>query len=161
MCLQKVFQVVASRDITFVFMCALQKINQLDDNISPSDERLIREIHDHISKHGDAVKDVAYHAENVGALYDAAVARGATGVQKPLLLKDERDGDVEIATIKTFGDVCHSLVDRSRYSGAFLPGYHRRTDKDPINDYLSGIDVLNIDHCVGNQDWNQLGGVES
>ena len=152
---------MANKDIIFVFMSPLQKISQLDPNISESDERLIREIHDHISKHGDAVKDVAYHAENVGALYDAAVTRGATGVQKPIALKDERDGEVEIATIKTFGDVCHSLVDRSRYRGAFLPGYHRRTDKDPINDCLSVIDVLNIDHCVGNQDWNQLEGVES
>ena len=152
---------VANKEITFVFMSPLQKINQLDANISESDERLIREIHEHVSKHGDSVKDVAYKAEDVTSLYNAAVARGATGVQKPLLLKDELEGEVKIATIKTFGDVCHSLVDRSRYHGPFLPGYHRRNDKDPINEYLSKIDVLCIDHCVGNQDWNQLEEVES
>lgn len=42
-----------------------------------------------------------------------------------------------------------------------MPGYQPMTSKDPINDFLPKVDIDVIDHCVGNQDWDQLEGVEA
>ena len=46
------------------------------------------------------------------------------------------DGTVRLATIRTYGDTNHTLVDRSRYDGWFLPGFQRRTYNDPVTQLL-------------------------
>ena len=47
---------------------------------------------------------------------------GARVVEEPHDLTDS-DGTVRIAVIAAYGDTMHTLVDRSRYHGAYLPGY--------------------------------------
>jgi len=37
-----------------------------------------------------------------------------------------------------------------------LPGYRAITTIDPISKYLPSTCLLQIDHCVGNQDWNEM-----
>src|SRR3712207_6251379 len=49
-----------------------------------------------------------------------------------------------MATIKTYGDTLHTFVDRSGYTGPFLPGYEARERGED-----SGM-LLTIDHIVGN-----------
>lgn len=116
----------------------------------------MQEIHSHLTKHGDGVKDVAFEVENVHVIYRNAIVKGAGSVQDPITLRDNDEGEVVLAVLKTFGDTTHTLVDRSKYRGVFLPGYRPVMSKDPVNDYLPKISVEVIDHCVGNQDWNQL-----
>lgn len=71
-----------------------------DDEPIPEKEReLLREIYEHLEKHGDAVKDVAFEVDDVASVYYNAVEQGAVGVQKPIKGKDE-DGDV--VSISTF-----------------------------------------------------------
>jgi 4-hydroxyphenylpyruvate dioxygenase len=55
-----------------------------------------------------------------------ARAEGATILDEPHDVTDEH-GTVRIAAIATYGDTRHTLVDRSRYSGVYLPGYVART----------------------------------
>ncbi len=57
-----------------------------------------------------------------------------------------------IAIVKAYGQTTHTLVERSKYNGVFMPGYRATNTMDPINTYAPQIDLEFIDHCVGNQD---------
>jgi len=60
-----------------------------------------------------------------------AVERGATVVREPWEESDQ-DGTVRLTTIQTYGDTTHTLIDRSRYSGWFMPGFKQRPSNDPV-----------------------------
>lgn len=89
------------------------------------------------------------------AIFEAAIQRGAQIIAEPTTLHD-KDGYVRLASIRTYGDTTHTLVQRSAYHGAFLPGYRVETSQDPINKFLPKIGLDAIDHCVGNQDWDEM-----
>ncbi|KAL1969528.1 hypothetical protein VTN77DRAFT_8966 [Rasamsonia byssochlamydoides] len=130
-----------------------------DDDIPEEEKNLLTEIHTHLTKHGDGVKDVAFRIEgDIQTIWDRAVSHGAKSILSPTTFKgDEPDhGHVVVATIGTFGDTVHSLVNRQAYSGPFLPGYKPVLEDDPINKFLPKIDFIEIDHCVGNQPWNGI-----
>ena len=94
--------------------------------------------------------------DSVGAVYDAAVRNGAQVVASPKISKDS-SGYVKMATVKTYGETTHTLVERQHYFGFFLPGYRdERGRKDPISSYLPSVGLEAIDHCVGNQDWDEM-----
>ena len=104
----------------------------------------------------DAVADVAFEVDSVDAIYDAAVRNGAQVVARPRATKDTH-GHVKLATIKTYGDTTHTLVERRHYSGIFLPGYRDENGgKDPLSRFLPSVGLEAIDHCVGNQDWDEM-----
>lgn len=42
-----------------------------------------KEFGEHIEKHGDGVKDVAFHVDDAAGIYKKAVERGATSVSEP------------------------------------------------------------------------------
>lgn len=112
------------------------------------------EIHRHLQKHGDAVKDVAFEVDDARAVYYAAVSRGASSTAEPEL-KEDADGSIIMASITTFGETTHTFVERFSYHGVFLPGY-RRVTSNPIELLLPEVALENIDHCVGNQGWNEM-----
>ena len=121
-----------------------------------SEKQLLQEIQMHINTHGDAVRDVAFAVDDVEAIYAAAVAKGAVGVQGPITVSTEQDGLIVTAVIKTFGNTTHTLVDRSKYKGCFLPGFRPTAIPDPLEKYLPKVSLEVIDHFVGNQDWDQM-----
>ena len=77
---------------------------------------------DHHRRHGDGVVDIAMEVPDVDQCIDHARAQGATILDEPQDVTDEH-GTVRIAAIATYGETRHTLVDRSRYDGPFLPGY--------------------------------------
>src|SRR5438477_7183309 len=79
-------------------------------------------INRHAFNHGDGVKDIALRVPDAAAAYREATARGAQGVVEPHVVQDDF-GEVELATIATYGDVVHTFVGRNGYEGAYLPGY--------------------------------------
>jgi len=99
---------------------------------------------------GDAVKDVAFRVDDCRSIYKKAVARGAVSIMEPVEETDEH-GSVVRATIQTYGDTVHTLVERKNYKGVFLPGFVPVSVKDPLATLLPvpGLDF--IDHVVGNQ----------
>jgi 4-hydroxyphenylpyruvate dioxygenase len=107
------------------------------------------EIHEHIRKHGDAVRDIAFHVGDVDAAFREAVARGAQPVVEPHEIEDE-SGSIRRAAIGTYGDTIHSLLSYGTYRGPFLPGF-RAAD-------LPGRDagLLRIDHIVGNVELGRM-----
>lgn len=103
----------------------------------------------HHAMHGDGVKDVAFTVDDAAGIYKKAVDRGAKGVQEPTVMKDD-DGEVIIATVQTYGDTTHTFVQRAGYKGLFLPEYKAHHLKEKFNESQSPIDLICIDHCVGN-----------
>jgi len=73
-----------------------------------------------VAAHGDGVMDLALEVSSAEDAYHYAVAHGARALQAPHLIEDE-SGKVVVAVIATYGDTRHTLVERSGYSGAYLP----------------------------------------
>jgi len=104
---------------------------------------------------GDAAKDIAFRCGDVKAIYAKAIERGAVSVLAPVEEKDEF-GSVIRATVKTYGNVVHSFIQRNDYKGPFLPGFKAVDSKDPIAELLPPAHLDFIDHCVGNQPDQQM-----
>jgi 4-hydroxyphenylpyruvate dioxygenase len=102
-------------------------------------------IADHHRRHGDGVLDVALEVPDVDKCIAHARKTGATVPTEP---HDETDahGTVRTATIKVYGDTTHTLVDRHRYHGPYLPGYVARTSEAP----QQAPAFVALDHVVGN-----------
>ncbi|OOF97781.1 hypothetical protein ASPCADRAFT_2851 [Aspergillus carbonarius ITEM 5010] len=148
--------VVTNGNARFVFTAPITSPNNTwDTRASDSDRQHLNELQAHLTKHGDGVKDIAFAVDDVAGVWEHAVQNGGTSIQKPELLKDDA-GEVVSATIQTYGDTAHTLINRSAYHGIFLPGYHPVSGQDRLNDLLPKIDVIEIDHCVGNQGWDGL-----
>jgi 4-hydroxyphenylpyruvate dioxygenase len=110
----------------------------------------------HYARHGDGIVDIALEVPDVDANYAHALTQGATGIEEPHDLADEH-GTVRIATLATYGETRHTLVDRSRYTGAFLPGFVTR---DPIvrrpEDAGPKRFFQAVDHVVGNVELGRM-----
>jgi 4-hydroxyphenylpyruvate dioxygenase len=104
---------------------------------------------EHLRRHGDGIKDIAFEVDDVDAAFTTAVARGASPAVEPHTLEDQH-GRVRHAAIHTYGDTIHSFLARENYTGPFLPGY--RADALPGRD----AGILRIDHIVGNVELGQM-----
>jgi 4-hydroxyphenylpyruvate dioxygenase len=109
-------------------------------------------IADHHRAHGDGVVDIALEVPDVDRCIDHARAQGARVVVEPHDETDEH-GTVRTAAIATYGDTVHTLVDRSRYSGPYLPGYVARTS--PVADRGPQVFAA-LDHVVGNVELGKM-----
>uniref|UniRef100_A0AAQ5XHE8 4-hydroxyphenylpyruvate dioxygenase n=1 Tax=Amphiprion ocellaris TaxID=80972 RepID=A0AAQ5XHE8_AMPOC len=105
---------------------------------------------EHLVKHGDGVKDIAFTVEDCDFLVEKARERGAVIVKEPHTLEDKY-GKVRLAVLQTYGDTTHTFVERAGYSGSFLPGFHPPLFKDPLLAKLPSGKLNFIDHVVGNQ----------
>jgi len=109
---------------------------------------------EHIRKHGDGVRDIAFQVEDCDFAFDEAVKRGAKAVSAPADLTDEF-GTVRHAAIATYGDTIHSLISYNtnnghNYSGVFLPGFREQK--------LAGKEagIVLVDHIVGNVELGKM-----
>jgi 4-hydroxyphenylpyruvate dioxygenase len=104
---------------------------------------------DHHRRHGDGVTDIALEVPDVDRCIAQARRAGATVLREPEDVADEH-GTVRIAAIATYGETRHTLVDRSRYDGPYLPGYVEATGTwvkrpgEPRRLFQA------LDHVVGN-----------
>ncbi|MFJ9713172.1 4-hydroxyphenylpyruvate dioxygenase [Streptomyces sp. NPDC101234] len=104
---------------------------------------------DHHHRHGDGVIDIALEVPDVDKCIAHARAQGATVLDEPHDVTDEH-GTVRTAAIATYGDTRHTLVDRSRYTGPYLPGYAARTSGHSKPDGAPKRLFQALDHVVGN-----------
>src|SRR3954447_2055531 len=105
----------------------------------------------HYPRHGDGIVDIALEVPDVDRAYEHAVGQGATGLEKPHDLTDD-NGTVRIAAIAAYGETRHTLIDRSGYTGAFLPGFVHRAPivaRDPNPNGPKRF-FQAVDHVVGN-----------
>jgi 4-hydroxyphenylpyruvate dioxygenase len=109
---------------------------------------------EHIRKHGDGVRDIAFQVEDADFAFNEAVKRGAKVAIEPYDWKDE-NGSVRRAAVKTYGDTIHSFISYNtnnghNYSGVFLPTFTEQN--------LAGEDVgiVLVDHIVGNVELGRM-----
>jgi 4-hydroxyphenylpyruvate dioxygenase len=146
--------VVQNGKILFALRSPLRGAESLE-NMTSEEAVALTEVQDHLRKHGDAVKDVAFQVDNVSAVFERAIRNGAKIIKAPYQ-EGDRYGVVICATIATYGDTTHTLIQRSSFEGPFMPGYRTTGKTDPIDSYLPAVSLDMIDHCVGNQDWDQM-----
>lgn len=108
-----------------------------------------KEMASHLSKHGDGVRDIALNVEDIEIIVKIAKERGAK-IVKDVWEESDEYGVVKFATIKTYGDTYHTLIDRSKYKGFFLPGY-QKVAEDKFLKNLPKVGLNFVDHIVGNQ----------
>nr|WP_207954846.1 4-hydroxyphenylpyruvate dioxygenase [Saccharopolyspora elongata] len=110
---------------------------------------------DHHRRHGDGVVDLAMEVLDVDKCVEHARAQGATVLEEPHDVSDEH-GTIRTAAIATYGETRHTLLDRSRYTGPYLPGYVVQRGS-----YVKPADAPKrlfqaVDHCVGNVELGQM-----
>ncbi|MGH8773738.1 MAG: 4-hydroxyphenylpyruvate dioxygenase [Jiangellaceae bacterium] len=110
---------------------------------------------DHHRRHGDGVVDLALEVPDVDKCVEHARAQGATVLDEPHDVSDE-NGTVRLAAIATYGETRHTLVDRSRYAGPYLPGYVERRSTFVRRDGAPPRLFQAIDHCVGNVELGRM-----
>ncbi|UUW91551.1 4-hydroxyphenylpyruvate dioxygenase [Pimelobacter simplex] len=110
---------------------------------------------DHHRKHGDGIVDIALEVPDVDKCIAHARSVGATVLEEPHDLSDEH-GTVRIGAIATYGDTRHTLVDRSRYDGPYLPGYVARTSSFQKREGAPKRLFQALDHIVGNVELGRM-----
>lgn len=137
---QTAAHVVVQNKIVFVFESPYEPDNE--------------EMSDHLSRHGDGVRDVAFNVEDIDTIVKVAKKRGAEIVHDIWEESDEY-GTVKMVTLKTYGDTLHTLIDRTKYKGFFLPGFVKASE-DVLLKQLPEIHLNFVDHVVGNQADKQM-----
>ncbi|WP_460932550.1 4-hydroxyphenylpyruvate dioxygenase [Phycicoccus ginsengisoli] len=110
---------------------------------------------EHHAKHGDGVVDIALEVPDVDKCIAQARSAGARVVREPEDLTDEH-GTVRIASIATYGETVHTLVDRSRYDGPYLPGYVATESTWVKRDGAPKRLFQALDHIVGNVELGKM-----
>ncbi|MBV9951555.1 MAG: 4-hydroxyphenylpyruvate dioxygenase [Acidimicrobiia bacterium] len=109
-------------------------------------------IADHVRRHGDGIRDIAFLVDDVDASYEAALQRGGTGLRPPAHDTDDH-GTIRHAAIATYGDTVHTLLDRSRYDGPFAPQFETTDLTAPVG---PAVGIAALDHVVGNVELGAL-----
>ncbi len=130
--------VMVQNDIRFVFTAPL----------TPDGE-----IAEHVREHGDGVHDIAFRVADVASAWRETTSRGAVSALEPTEIDGGDDGTLRKASIRTYGEVLHSFIDRGDYHGVFAPGY-RKVKSPPAA--AGGLSLLEVDHCVGNVALGQM-----
>lgn len=108
------------------------------------------EIADFVRRHGDSVRAIAWRVDDAIAAFDAAARHGAHVVAPPRTESDDA-GVFRYATVGSFGDVVHHLVEREEYGGPHRPGYRAEGRRG------GGVGLHHLDHIVGNVEPGQMG----
>jgi len=113
----------------------------------------------HQARHGDGVVDISLEVPDVDRCIAQAKAAGARVVREPEDLSDEH-GTVRIASIATYGETVHTLVQRVvdgvTYAGPYLPGYVARRSAHQKREGAPKRLFQALDHIVGNVELGRM-----
>ncbi|HEV3359100.1 MAG TPA: 4-hydroxyphenylpyruvate dioxygenase [Pseudonocardiaceae bacterium] len=105
----------------------------------------------HVTRHGDGVVDIALRVSDVDRAFRFATAAGARSIAAPREIRDDC-GVIRSATLATYGETRHTLVQRTGYRGVFLPGFvslpTQATRATPL--------FHDVDHVVGNVELGRM-----
>lgn len=77
----------------------------------------------------DSVRNVCFEVEDVERSFKVLRSLGCSFLVPPTTVED-KDGAVTYSVVKSIvGNVCHTLIDKTKYSGVFLPEFHA-TERD-------------------------------
>ena len=110
------------------------------------------DISNHVRQHGDGVKVMALWVDDARQSFEETTKRGARVAFEPYTIEDEH-GSVTLAGIYTYGESVHTFVERTNYTGPFMPGFVAKTSAVPQG---APVGLLHVDHCVGNVGWGEM-----
>jgi 4-hydroxyphenylpyruvate dioxygenase len=110
---------------------------------------------DHHRAHGDGVIDIALEVPDVDRCIEQARRQGATVLAEPHEVSDE-SGTIRMAAIAAYGSTRHTLIDRSRYTGSYLPGYVERHSDFQCRPGAPRRMFQALDHVVGNVELGRM-----
>lgn len=133
--------VVRQDKIVFQFESALEPGNSVHGN--------------YLTKHGDAVKDIALTVTRIEQLVEHIKQCGGSVVEEVHEMVDKlSQRSVKMARVNPYGDFTHTLIERgpgyeTPTTGCFLPNYAPSPLELAAED--EGPKLEFIDHCVSNQ----------
>jgi 4-hydroxyphenylpyruvate dioxygenase len=110
---------------------------------------------DHHRAHGDGVIDIALEVPDVDRCIRHARSQGATILEEPHDISDEF-GTIRTAAIAAYGNTRHTLVNRSDYTGIYLPGYVPRSSGYRKRAGAPRRMFQALDHVVGNVELGRM-----
>ena len=112
----------------------------------------------YLTKHVDAVKDIALTVEKIEEFVEHIKKCGGKVVEEVHELKDKVSGNsVKLARVNPYGDFTHTLIERgpgyeTPTTGCFMPNYAPSTlEIGKLSDDVQGPGLEFVDHCVSNQ----------
>eukprot|EP00163_Fabomonas_tropica_P010513 TRINITY_DN2067_c0_g1_i10.p1 TRINITY_DN2067_c0_g1~~TRINITY_DN2067_c0_g1_i10.p1 ORF type:complete len:455 (+),score=106.81 TRINITY_DN2067_c0_g1_i10:420-1784(+) len=96
------------------------------------------EMLDFVKARGDAVRDFAFAVTDMEGVLKHLVEAGCTVVQEPTRMVDS-DGEATVATVthEVLTGITHTLVDDSKFTGTFLPGFELEDNIDTVSSTAS------------------------
>ncbi len=110
---------------------------------------------EHHRAHGDGVLDIALEVPDVDRCVTHARSQGATVLAEPHEVSDEH-GTIRMAVLAAYGDTRHTLIDRSRYTGVYLPGFVPATGSYVRRPGAPKRLFQALDHVVGNVELGRM-----
>ncbi|MEO6501575.1 MAG: 4-hydroxyphenylpyruvate dioxygenase [Jatrophihabitantaceae bacterium] len=110
---------------------------------------------DHHRAHGDGVIDIALEVPDVDRCIRQARSQGAVILEEPHDVSDEF-GVIRTAAIAAYGNTRHTLIDRSGYTGVYLPGYVGRSSDYVKREGAPKRMFQALDHVVGNVELGKM-----
>lgn len=96
----------------------------------------------------DTVSNVCFEVEDVERSFGALRRRGCKFLVPPTTIGDEH-GQVTYSVVKSIvGNVCHTLLDRTKYNGSFLPGFEVIGKDCILEDEDMSCPVTHFDHIT-------------
>lgn len=111
------------------------------------------EISEHVKKHGDGVRDIAFEVDDAASAFNETVKRGAVPHLEPTKIEDE-NGYIIKSAIKIYGDTIHTFVERKNYNGLFMPKFVDAGDRAVKGIIDTGLKA--VDHIVGNVELGKM-----
>ena len=93
--------------------------------------------------HGDSVQDIVFRVDNAEAAYHEALSRGATPLQEPKVLADDRTVDVK-ASIGGLGHTKHSFMEHRSPDKWGMAGYQVLDNSTQ----MSSMGLTAVDHIA-------------
>lgn len=97
----------------------------------------------HVSLHGDGVKDIAFTVDDVQGIFEHSVRCGAHPASEPRVIAG-RNGQIHKATIGVYGDIVHSFIQRDAIGDTYLPQYQPFQHSWPV----APVGLHAIDHVA-------------
>lgn len=96
----------------------------------------------------DTVSNVCFEVEDVERSFDALRDLGCNFLVPPTTVQDG-NGRVTYSVLKSIvGNVCHTLIDRTKYKGGFLPGFDVLEKGCSLDEDDTSCPITHFDHIT-------------
>ncbi|XP_074519281.1 4-hydroxyphenylpyruvate dioxygenase-like protein [Halichoeres trimaculatus] len=96
----------------------------------------------------DTVSNVCFEVEDVERSFKTLRHMGCSFLVPPTTVQDDR-GLVTYSVVKSIvGNVCHTLIDRTKYEGCFLPGFDVIEKDSSFDEEDTSCPITHFDHIT-------------